>query len=275
MMLKPHLGGIFYLRRTATKELTRRMVIMGGGMAHASLGGVGLGAYFGFSPLLGAAAFCLLSGFGIRRLSRLGGELLTGYTGAASEIGHMVIVENGEECTCGSRGCFEAYSSATALIRDTKRTMAAHPESLLHAIAAEQGGVDGLPGIIKAIRETIIRCGGVVKFGEKVTSLIIDSDAAGNSNTVTGVRTATGYSFDDDIIPATTDICMVGDDIYLAPYFGNVTVMLYNKQLIADAGYAPEDIDTFADLMDIAQKTNAAGRIIRYWKSPAASWSWT
>ena len=55
----------------------------------------------------------------------------------------MVIAENGEECTCGSRGCFEAYSSATALIRDTKRTMAAHPESLLHAIAAEQGGVDG------------------------------------------------------------------------------------------------------------------------------------
>ena len=58
-----------------TYVVTRRMVIMGGGMAHASLGGVGLGAYFGFSPLLGAAAFCLLSGFGIRRLSRLGGEL--------------------------------------------------------------------------------------------------------------------------------------------------------------------------------------------------------
>ena len=57
-----------------TYVVTRRMVIMGGGMAHASLGGVGLGAYFGFSPLLGAAAFCLLSGFGIRRLSRLGGE---------------------------------------------------------------------------------------------------------------------------------------------------------------------------------------------------------
>ena len=44
-----------------------------------------------------------------------------------------------------------------------------------------------------------------------------------------------GYSFDDDIIPATTDICMVDGDIYLTPYFGNVTVMLYNKQLIADA----------------------------------------
>ena len=73
----------------------------------------------------------------------LGGKLLTGYTGAASELGHMVIAENGEKCTCGSRGCFEAYSSATALIRDTKRAMAAHPESLLHTIAAEQSGVDG------------------------------------------------------------------------------------------------------------------------------------
>lgn len=38
-----------------------------------------------------------------------------------------------------------------------------------------------------------------------------------------------GYSFDDDIILNTTKICTVGDDIYLAPYFGNVTVMLYNK----------------------------------------------
>ena len=68
-----------------------------------------------------------------------------------------------------------------------------------------------------------------------------------------------GYSFDDDIIPATTDICMVGDDIYLAPYFGNVTVMLYNKALVEAAGYKPEDITTFEDLMTIAKSANASG----------------
>ena len=67
-----------------------------------------------------------------------------------------------------------------------------------------------------------------------------------------------GYSFDEDIIPATTTICMVDDDIYLAPYYGNVTVMMYNKELLSEAGYAPEDIDSFADLMDIAQKTKDA-----------------
>lgn len=70
-----------------------------------------------------------------------------------------------------------------------------------------------------------------------------------------------GYEFDEDIIPATTDICVVDGDIYLAPYFGNVTVMLYNKALIEAAGYAPEDIDTFEDLMDIAKKTNAGGNM--------------
>lgn len=69
-----------------------------------------------------------------------------------------------------------------------------------------------------------------------------------------------GYSFDDDIIPATTTICKVDDSIYLAPFFGNVTVMLYNKQLIADAGYTPEDITTFEDLKVIAQKTKDAGK---------------
>ncbi len=52
-----------------TYVVSRRMVIAGGGMAHASLGGVGLGAYFGFSPLLGAGAFAMLSGLGIRWLS--------------------------------------------------------------------------------------------------------------------------------------------------------------------------------------------------------------
>lgn len=56
-----------------TYVVTRRLVIAGGGMAHASLGGVGMGAYFGFSPLLGAALFAVASGLGINRLSHTHG----------------------------------------------------------------------------------------------------------------------------------------------------------------------------------------------------------
>ncbi len=73
----------------------------------------------------------------------LDGRLLTGFTGAASELGHMCIVADGAPCACSRRGCWEAYASATALIRRTEAAMAAHPESALHRIAREMGGVDG------------------------------------------------------------------------------------------------------------------------------------
>ena len=70
----------------------------------------------------------------------LDGKLLTGYTGAAAEPGHMVIHDAADAplCTCGRRGCLEAYASATALIRMTKEAMAAHPESALWRLATPE-----------------------------------------------------------------------------------------------------------------------------------------
>ena len=62
------------------------------------------------------------------------GVMIEGYLGAGSEFGHTVIRAGGEPCSCGRRGCFETYSSATALIRDTKRAMAAHPDSKMWEI---------------------------------------------------------------------------------------------------------------------------------------------
>ena len=51
------------------------------------------------------------------------GKLFEGNKSAGAEIGHMVIKRGGEPCSCGRRGCFEAYSSATALKKMTKRAM--------------------------------------------------------------------------------------------------------------------------------------------------------
>ncbi|MDE5897545.1 MAG: ROK family glucokinase [Clostridia bacterium] len=59
------------------------------------------------------------------------GKLFEGHKSAGAEIGHIVIRMKGERCGCGRRGCFEAYASATALIRQTKRAMQKHPESKL------------------------------------------------------------------------------------------------------------------------------------------------
>ena len=57
------------------------------------------------------------------------GKLFEGNKSAGAEIGHMVIEFGGESCTCGRRGCFEAYSSATALIKRTKWAMEENPGS--------------------------------------------------------------------------------------------------------------------------------------------------
>ena len=57
------------------------------------------------------------------------GKILNGCNDAAGEMGHMVIVADGEPCTCGRNGCWEAYSSATALIRETKKVMLENKDS--------------------------------------------------------------------------------------------------------------------------------------------------
>ena len=72
----------------------------------------------------------------------LNGKLYSG-CGAGGEVGHIVVQKDGVPCNCGRRGCWEAYASATGLIRETTEAMKAHPESLLHQVAAQNGAVDG------------------------------------------------------------------------------------------------------------------------------------
>ncbi len=71
------------------------------------------------------------------------GKLYEGNGGAGGEVGHQIIVVDGEQCNCGRRGCWERYASATGLINQTKYAMADNANSLMHKIASENGGVDG------------------------------------------------------------------------------------------------------------------------------------
>ena len=70
-----------------------------------------------------------------------------------------------------------------------------------------------------------------------------------------------GYSLDEDVIPATTAICYVGDDLYLAPYYGNVTVLLYNKANVEAAGYTGDTILSLEDMLAICEKAKADGKL--------------
>ena len=73
----------------------------------------------------------------------LDGKLYEGNEGKGAEMGHIVMQFEGRPCTCGRKGCLEAYASATAIINDTKKAMDEHPESLMHKVAEELGKVDG------------------------------------------------------------------------------------------------------------------------------------
>lgn len=71
-------------------------------------------------------------------------KLYTGVNGAAGELGHVVIQINGEACTCGRKGCWEAYSAAPALIRQTKAIIEGYPSSKVwEMIDGDINKVDG------------------------------------------------------------------------------------------------------------------------------------
>ncbi len=50
----------------------------------------------------------------------LDGQVYSGFNFAGAELGHIVIEKDGKPCTCGRKGCWEAYSSATGLVNMTK-----------------------------------------------------------------------------------------------------------------------------------------------------------
>lgn len=75
------------------------------------------------------------------------GKVYAGFNFAAPELGHMVIEYNGRPCSCGRRGCWEAYSSATALIRMTAEKLeecrTTGRETLMTALVEEKGKISG------------------------------------------------------------------------------------------------------------------------------------
>jgi glucokinase len=57
------------------------------------------------------------------------GKLISGFKGAGGEVGHIKIVKDGVLCGCGQKGCFEAYASATGLIRETTSRLAVNKKN--------------------------------------------------------------------------------------------------------------------------------------------------
>lgn len=62
----------------------------------------------------------------------LDGRLYSGYKGSGTEMGHMLLVLDGQMCSCGRRGCWDAYASASALVAQARHAAFVRQESLLN-----------------------------------------------------------------------------------------------------------------------------------------------
>ena len=92
----------------------------------------------------GVSSFVFMTlGTGVGGGTILNGKVWSGFNGAGAEIGHQSLVFDGKPCTCGRRGCLEAYASVTALIQQTTEAIEQNPDSAMAQWAKDHGRVTG------------------------------------------------------------------------------------------------------------------------------------
>lgn len=144
-------------------------------------------------------AVCITLGTGVGGGIIIDGKIYSGSNFAGAEIGHTVIEVDGAQCSCGRKGCFEAYSSATGLIRMTKEAIAEHPDCIMAKMAEEKGKVTARTSF-DSMREGD-------EYAKEVVDKYIKYLAAGITNAIN--------TFQPDILCIGGGVCNEGDPLLL------------------------------------------------------------
>ncbi|MCH5195846.1 MAG: ROK family protein [Oscillospiraceae bacterium] len=139
-------------------------------------------------------------------------KIYRGSNFAGGEIGHTVIVVDGVQCGCGRRGCFEAYSSATGLVRMTLKAGEENPQSIINEIIKQDGRCSARTAY-KAMK-----AGDSV--GKAVTDDYVKYLACGITNVIN--------TFQPEILCIGGGVCNEGD-ILLNPLREAVAAQVYSK----------------------------------------------
>lgn len=144
-------------------------------------------------------AVCITLGTGVGGGIIIDGKIYAGSNFAGAEIGHTVIEVDGAQCSCGRKGCFEAYSSATGLIRMTKEAIAENPGGIMAKLAEERGKVNARTAF------------DAMRAGDASAKAVIDKYikylAAGITNTIN--------IFQPDVLCVGGGVCNEGDPLLL------------------------------------------------------------
>lgn len=92
-----------------------------------TLGEMWKGGAKGYTNVVGLAI-----GTGIGGGVIVNGKLISGKNGAAGEVGHITVERDGKLCGCGKNGCWEAYASATGIIREANSRLTVNKNNLLY-----------------------------------------------------------------------------------------------------------------------------------------------
>lgn len=140
------------------------------------------------------------------------GKIYRGANFAGGEIGHTVIVMDGLPCSCGRRGCFEAYSSATGLVRMTTQASELNPDSIMTRMIRDEGKVSARTAY------NAMKQGDPV--GKAVTEQYIKYLACGIANVIN--------TFQPDILCIGGGVCNEGDPLMI-PLRAAVAEQVYSK----------------------------------------------
>lgn len=157
-------------------------------------------------------AVAITLGTGVGAGIIIDGRIYSGSNCAGGEIGHTVIVVDGRPCTCGRKGCFEAYSSATGLVNMTREAAELHPESVMNTYIAEDGKVSARTAY-KAMKQGD-------EAGKAVTEQYVKYLACGIANTIN--------IFQPDVLCIGGGVCNEGDTL-LVPLRKAVAEQVYSR----------------------------------------------
>ncbi len=140
-------------------------------------------------------------------------ELFYGENYAGAELGHTVIEVDGPDCTCGRKGCFEVFSSATGLIRMTAEALDENPTSVIGELKKERGKISARTAFDAA------RLGD--STGKKVVERYIKYLSIGIANVIN--------IFQPDFLCIGGGVCNEGDNL-LMPLREQVGCSVFSKK---------------------------------------------
>lgn len=176
-------------------------------------------------------AVCITLGTGVGGGIVIDGKIYSGSNSAGAEIGHTVISVDGPQCSCGRKGCFEVFSSATGLIRMTKEAMELDKDSLMWTFADERNGKVSAKTSFDGMR-----------VGDKTAIEVVDKYIKYLATGITNVINI----FQPDILCIGGGVCNEGD-----------TLLLPIKELVAKEVYT-RNSDKNTEIV-IAKLGNDAG----------------